>query len=189
MQKWQRIGEPELAYDGWRSVYRKKFIMPNGREMVAETVYSPDYVSAAAIALTPDGRVIISEQFRCGPEKICWELPGGVVDVGELPDVAIVRELAEETGYTAGSVEYLGSSHRDCWTNGTWHYYLMRDCVPTGEGQQLDEFEMIDVRLISVSELLAAARAGKVTDVLAILLAYERLREMEGRACEKPCVD
>ena len=179
MQKWQRIGEPELAYDGWRSVYRKKFIMPNGREMVAETVYSLDYVSAAAIALTPDGRVIISEQFRCGPEKICWELPGGVVDAGESPNAAIVRELAEETGYAAGSVEYLGNSHRDCWTNGTWHYYLMRDCVPTGEGQRLDEFEMIDVKLVSVSELLAAARAGRITDVMAILLAHDVLTELQ----------
>ena len=56
----------------------------------------------------------------------------------------------------------------------------MRDCVPTGEGQRLDEFEMIDVKLISVSELLAAARAGRITDVMAILLAYEQLREMEG---------
>jgi 8-oxo-dGTP pyrophosphatase MutT (NUDIX family) len=60
---------------------------------------------ACVLALTPENKVILAQQFRPGPEQLLLEMPGGCVDAGEAVEAAIRRELLEETGYT-GSFHY-----------------------------------------------------------------------------------
>ena len=59
------------------------------------------------LALTPDSKVIVVEQFRPGPAKTLLELPGGYVDKGETTAQAAVRELHEETSLESLRVEDL----------------------------------------------------------------------------------
>ncbi|MEO1092737.1 MAG: NUDIX hydrolase [Pseudomonadota bacterium] len=54
---------------------------------------------ATALALRPDGSVALIRQYRPAIDAHCWELPSGIVDPGEAPSTAAVRETAEETGY------------------------------------------------------------------------------------------
>ena len=63
------------------------------------------------IARTLAGELILIRQFRCGSNALSWELPGGIVDKGEDPVAAGLRELREETGYRAGHFQTLGH----CW--------------------------------------------------------------------------
>lgn len=184
MKKWQRIGEPELLHDGWRKVFQKTFKMPNGKKMVAEVVGKDGMLATAAIALTPDNKVIISEQFRCGPEEVFHELPGGIVDSGETSREAVVRELEEETGYKAGRIVRLGKVFKNGWMSSSWEYYLLYDCVPSENGRKLDEFEAIDVSLITIGELFDVAKQGRMTDTEAVFFAYEQLKELEGKSHE-----
>ena len=60
-----------------------------------------DYVSI--LAVTPSGRIPLVRQFRPAVEKITLELPGGLLDEGELPAVTAERELFEETGFRLAS--------------------------------------------------------------------------------------
>ena len=53
-------------------------------------------VSAVAL-LDPDGRVLVQQRAH-GPLKGLWEFPGGKIEPGETPAVALVRELREELG-------------------------------------------------------------------------------------------
>lgn len=136
------------------------------------------WAAACAIALTPDNKVIIARQFRPGPEKIFDELPGGIVDQGETPETCVVREFAEETGYQPGKVAYLGASYYDAYVNGDRHYFLLTGCTLTGKGRMPDPLAPIEVRLLSIPELIDNAKHGRMSDPGAVLMAYDKLREI-----------
>ena len=70
-------------------------------------VVPDDYV--AILGLTPEGRILLVRQYRPVTETVTLELPCGLVDAGETPEAAAQRELLEETGYRADSLELLGN--------------------------------------------------------------------------------
>jgi ADP-ribose pyrophosphatase len=59
------------------------------------------------VALTPDDHVVLVWQYRYGTDCMSLEIPGGCIDRGEDPAAAATRELREETGYVADSLEPL----------------------------------------------------------------------------------
>ncbi len=178
MKAWKRLDETTVTKVGWRTVVHKQFLTNRGVVVKADVVSPEGSAAAGTIALTKDGQVIVARQFRAGPELVLDEIPGGAVDPGELPEAAAKRELLEEVGYVAGNMHYLGKAYKDAWNNAEWHYFLATDCVPQADGQHLDDYEDIEVKLIPIDEFLHNAKHAKMTDVHAVLLAYEKLQEL-----------
>ncbi|HJP81319.1 MAG TPA: NUDIX hydrolase [Candidatus Saccharimonadales bacterium] len=174
MNTWKRIEPTVVNKVGWRTVVTKTFIMPNGQEASFDTFGPEKQQFAAIIGLTPENKVIIARQFRVGPEAIMEELPGGFVDEGEDHEAAALREFQEETGYTAGDVTYLGSYSKDTYMNALWHVYFATGCVPSGT-QTLEDEEHIEIDLISIDQLIHNAKTNKMTDAVAVLMAYDTL--------------
>ena len=84
-QPWKRV-EPTLSTTiSYRTIVAKHFVHPDGRMLEFGTLYPEGHESAATIALTPNGKVLIFRQFRPGPEMIMDELPGGVIEPGSTP--------------------------------------------------------------------------------------------------------
>lgn len=175
-QEWKKLGEHEEKV-GYKKVTYKDFKLPNGEEAEFTTWGRRDnYV--AVIALTPDNKVIVARQFRPGPERILDELPGGGSDGQDL-EIAARRELSEETGYASqGLFKYLGKACRDAYTNETNHYFLARDCEPQHQ-QDLDVHEDVEIALISIAELFENVRTAKMSDGVAVAMAYEQLLEIQ----------
>jgi len=123
---------------------------------------APDWVNV--VAVTPEDKIILVRQFRFGSNDLSLEIPGGVMEQGEDPIAAAVRELSEETGYGGGRVSLMGSVH----PNGA---------VPTGP-MKWDHDEEIQVSAEGVPEVLALARKGGITHSLTIaaLMFYEGVR-------------
>ncbi len=59
--------------------------------------------AAIAIPRTEDGRWVVVREWRASLGGWCFQFPGGVIDDGETPVVAAIRECFEETGYRAVS--------------------------------------------------------------------------------------
>jgi ADP-ribose pyrophosphatase len=185
VKQFQRIEPTEVIKAGGqfkRTLVVKRFKSDDGIEHEFTTFGVEGSRSGAVIALTKDRRVVIMYQFRAGPERWMYDIPGGGINEGEDPQVGVMRELREETGYTSSNIEYLGESSRDAYVNSTWHYYLATDCELHPEGQQLDTEEIeqgAEIRLIRIEELIENARNDKMTDPAAVLMAYEKLMKLQ----------
>ncbi len=163
-----------------RTVVIKNYQTEDGLTHQFTTFGSEGSRGGAVIALTPDLQVVTVHQFRAGPERWVYDLPGGGLRSGEDPEAGALRELAEETGYVPGRVEFLGTSHGDAYTNFQRYYYLVTDCVPGETKLDREESEQgAEVRLISITDLIANAKQDNMTDPVAILLAYDRLKSLE----------
>lgn len=130
------------------------------------------------IAFDENDQLIFVKQYRVAVEKFFLELPAGIIELNEEPKVAAIRELKEETGYEAGSAEFLTEIYSSPgFTNERIHLFYARDLVK-GE-QDLDDSEDIEVIKLSLDEALKKVKLGEISDsktVVGILLA-ERIRK------------
>src|SRR5262245_14474302 len=78
---------------------------PSGNPGVREVVRHPG--GSAIVPLLSESHVLLIQQWRYPFSERLYELPAGRLDAGEAPENAAARELMEETGYIAGTVEKL----------------------------------------------------------------------------------
>lgn len=146
-------------------------------------VHAPDWVNV--LALTRDGRLVLVRQFRFGIDALSLEIPGGVMEPGEDPVEAGLRELREETGFTGRNARLLGSVHPNpAIQSNRCHLVLVDDAERTA-ALEWDETEEIEVAMMPVDELLAHARAGGITHSL-VLNALFLLEPHWARVCSLP---
>lgn len=120
------------------------------------------------IALTQDDEVVLIKQFRVGIEKVCLEIPGGMVDPGEDAQAAAARELLEETGYTAERWEHLGTiSPNPAIMNNHLHSYVALDARKTHE-PELDSSEVVSVSTMPLREVTMLLRQGAIEHALVV---------------------
>jgi ADP-ribose pyrophosphatase len=181
-EEWKRIEPTEVHKVGWRTVVTKHFELPDGKVISFDTVGAESANDVAVLALTPENKVVVARLFRPGPEKLMIELPGGIIDAGENAQEAGIRELGEETGFipSEGSeITDLGTMpQQDAYSNALKHYFMITNVVRRMK-QKLETEETITVDTISISKAIDNAKKGRMTDAVAILLAYDRLREIE----------
>lgn len=180
MHKWQRLDDgTQILKAGYRTVTEKTFRKNDGTVVHASIDGKDGAEAAGVVALTPDGKVLVARQFRCGPEEVMDEIPGGIVDPGETHEQAARRELAEEVGYEPGTFEYLGKTYVNAWDSLVRHYYFATNCRPIASINP-DEMEEIEVATITVDQLIDNARHARMTDIQAVFLAYDKLKQQEG---------
>jgi ADP-ribose pyrophosphatase len=86
-------------------VHLDKVMLPNGAEVRLECIKHPG--AAAIVPFLAKDEVILIKQYRPVVDKYIWEIPAGTLKRGENPIRCAKRELEEEIGYKARSLEYL----------------------------------------------------------------------------------
>ncbi len=175
--RWVREGERTLVSTRILELKSVRFRHPvRGTERDFTVAHAPDWVNV--VAHTPGGDIVLVRQFRFGSQELSLELPGGVIEAGEDPVVAGVRELGEETGYGGGKVTYLGSVNPNpAIQDNKCHFVLVEGAVPT-TGLDWDEDEEIQVSTAPVDQVLAWARQGVISHALSVaaLMLFEGVR-------------
>lgn len=174
LSRWVR-GEPRLlAHTRILDVQSVPFHHPRRdvrRDFVV--VDAPDWVNV--LAHTKDDRLVLVNQFRYGIDAFSWEIPGGVIEAGEDPVLAGLRELQEETGYAGKHARLLASVHPNpAFMRNRCHLVLVEECELVAP-PSWDHDEEIEVAAVRVEEVYARARSGGITHslVLDALLFFE----------------
>ena len=102
MKPWKLLDTEYLVNAPWLKVAKEKCELPNGKVIDDfYTLWQPDWV--LILARTAEGKWVMTEQYRHGTGKIALEVPAGIIDKGETPEQAALRELQEECGYRIDS--------------------------------------------------------------------------------------
>jgi 8-oxo-dGTP pyrophosphatase MutT (NUDIX family) len=121
------------------------------------------------VAITPNGSVLLEKQFRPPLGRDVIELPAGLVDPGESREAAAKRELIEETGWEARSIEFLTECPISTGASTEiLSAYLCTGLTPVGKngGDDNEIIEVIEVPLTDVRNyLMTMQKTGTLIDM------------------------
>lgn len=150
-----------------------KIEMPDGKAAYRETVIK-NKNAAAILPIMDDGKVLFVRQYRHAFGEMLLEIPAGVLNGREFPEVCVKRELEEETGMKAGRLEFLCEMYPTVGIcNEIISIYFAYELT---EGQQnLDEDEFIELESYTLDQALEMIYNGEIKDgkTIAALFAYK----------------
>jgi ADP-ribose pyrophosphatase len=160
----------EIAYDGgFLKVHRDTVSLPDGKHTKREYIRHPGAV--VIIPVLDDGKILLERQYRYPNDRVFIELPAGKIDPGEDPLACAIRELEEETGYTASEWKFVSTIHNAiAYSDEHLDIFLARG-LTAGE-TKLDDGEFIETITVTVDEMLDWVRSGKITDVKTVIGAF-----------------
>ena len=149
-------------------VRRDDVRLPDGTETDFHYVDEPPAV--VVLPFTADGDVVLVEEWRQAVGRVNRGLPAGTVEADDADLAAVARrELREETGHEAGTVEPLQAVEpANGFANSVHHYFLARDCEPSAE-TALDFNESIRPATVDYGAFREAVLSGEVRDGRAVL--------------------
>ncbi|HEX2092775.1 MAG TPA: NUDIX hydrolase [Longimicrobiaceae bacterium] len=164
---WERISsEPLGDFDMFR-VRRDRARSPrDGSVHEFNIAESPDGVTL--VALTPERELVLVEQFRHPHREVTLETPSGIIDDGESPVEAGLRELREETGFEGEGAEVIGTvALNPSWQTTRVHVVVARD-VRREQAADPDPGEDLRIRLVPLDEVRERILRGEITSCVAV---------------------
>lgn len=149
---------------------------PGGVQGTREVVRQPG--SVAALPVLSDGRVVLVRQYRYAVDASVWELPAGRRDAGETPEAGARRELEEEVGLRAATLEPISTF----WTTPGFCdevMHLFRATSLEAVPARPEPDERIEQATFTLPEALAMVRRGEIREgktLVALLLEAARSR-------------
>jgi ADP-ribose pyrophosphatase len=176
---WRETSSRKIADCRIFDVSASDRVSPEGKQGSFYLVNSLDWAGIIPVVDSPAGRMLVMiRQYRHGTGKLCLEFPGGAVERGEDPSLAVARELVEETGYSPEMVIPIGDlSPNPAFMTNSFHAFVAEGCRPA-RAQALDEHEEIEVLLVPEREAidLVAAEDNAHALMTAALFLYMRYR-------------
>ena len=176
-QRWKKITSKKVFEDRWFKARADACQFPDGR------IIDPYYVVelpnwANAVVVTPNNEIVLVKQYRYPVDAVTLELPGGVINEGEDPMVAALRETQEETGYSSDQIQLIcKTAPNPAINDNTAYFYLIENAVPTAQTNP-DFFEDIEVVLYSKNDFIQLLQQNKIMHGVQLGPIYEALLKL-----------
>jgi ADP-ribose pyrophosphatase len=139
---------------------------PDGSEGELEMVRHPGASAIVPFLSDPAGadpQIMLIKQYRYAALEFVWEIPAGRLDPGESPETCARRELQEETGCTAGTLEHMHTMYTTPgFTDEKIHLFLAYDLTRGEAAREADEF--ITVEVMPLTRALSMVQDGTIKD-------------------------
>lgn len=175
--KWKTLSSEYLVRYPYFTARKDKCITPEGK--IIEQYYVVELsTTVCALAITENDEAIMVKQYRHPVEKVLLELPGGFIDANESPEIALARELKEETGYEFESVEMVGKIAANPGVLDNFTYLFLARGGKQTAIQSLDHNEEIEVVKIPLQEVKKLLLENKIIQSLHANCIFYALRKM-----------
>ena len=158
-----KVGSEPIYEGSFVSISRDTVRLANGNESKRIVIRHPG--AASVLAETENGEIVLVRQWRYAVGEAVLELPAGKLDVaGEDPAECALRELAEETPYTADSVKLLHTFYTAVGFCDEKMYLYQAQGVRLGSTLSNDEDEITETVLMSREAVKAALENDEIHD-------------------------
>ncbi|MBU5263117.1 NUDIX hydrolase [Bacillus atrophaeus] len=160
-------------------LYVEDVELPNGKTSKREIVKHPGAV--AVLAVTDSNKIILVNQYRKPLERTIVEIPAGKLEKGEEPEYTALRELEEETGYTAKKLTKITAFYTSPgFADEIVHLFLAEDLSVLEEKRELDDDEFVEVMEVTLEDALKLVETREVYDAkTAYAIQYLQLKEAQ----------
>lgn len=158
-------GRETLYQDPYLTVEQQSF-EGDGQSVQYYVKREPEFAVVGAV--TTDGQIIMVRQFRPGPGKYTFDVPGGMIDEGQTPMEAAAAELLEETGYE-GELEAVTTTYVTAYSTAKKHIFLARNCRKVAEPEG-EENVIGEPLLVSSDRFMEIMGSGEMLDLDCMLL-------------------
>jgi len=148
--------------------------LPQGRVTKREIVEHSGCV--AIVPIDADMNVLLVRQYRKPVEQVLLEIPAGGLEEREEPEACARREMEEETGYGAGSMERLASFFTTPgFCDEEMHAFLATALTPGKPHPEPDEsIEVVRAPLAAVTGMIQRGEIRDAKSIACLLLTLER---------------
>ncbi len=173
------------------SVYTEEVQEPDGVHATRDVVRHNGSIVVLAVDEETNPRdplIVIEQQFRQAAGQYLLELPAGRVEPGEKTLAAAKRELIEETGFRAGKWTRLVKYFASPGFVAEWMEIYLATGIVAGRAEP-EEDEIIEVRLVPLSQMVELCLAGKIKDgktIIGVMLYAEQRRLARRAVMAKP---
>ncbi|PCS00471.1 NUDIX hydrolase [Lactococcus fujiensis] len=175
----------ELVFHG--SIFRvvhDTVSLPDGKIGKRELVFHNGGVAVAPIL---NNQLILVGQYRKALEQFIYEIPAGKLEFGEkmIPEIAALRELEEETGYTISQGKQLETIAPFYGTPGfsseKTYLYFTDQLRKVDHPRPMDEEEFLEVKKVSLNEAKKMIEVGEICDAKTIMaVQFWELKKLRG---------
>jgi 8-oxo-dGTP pyrophosphatase MutT (NUDIX family) len=174
-KNWRTVSSKPILDSRWLRVNQEVCELPNGKVINDfYTLWQPDWV--LILARDTEGKWIMTRQYRHGIHAESLEFPAGIIDKGETPLEAAVRELQEECAFAGGNWTLLREFPMNPDRHRGRFFVVLAEGVSLQGKTRLDETEDIEVFRFSSEEIENKMRSGEMVHPhqIAAFLLYGR---------------
>jgi ADP-ribose pyrophosphatase len=169
---WKIISSKSVYSDYFINLYEDTLDV-NGKEKIYIRGVRKDY--STVVPFISSDEILIIKSYRHIVDSVEIEVPSGYIDEGESAKQAAVRELGEETGYSAKDVISIGSYTLDYSMFEQKGNIFIAYGLSKEQEQSLGVMERIETETMKVKEIEKLLSEGRISNAASIVALYRAL--------------